>query len=127
MMRSATLRLPPFCLTSANHSGSRVSTVAVAVALPTKAGSSPTALSPVSRSFRRQTNRKSSSRRSGLLLGAHPDPITAKPARSAYVARGRKVTGVVILAARIQPVSISTQRAESEVCARTALLLGRPP
>jgi hypothetical protein len=42
-MRSATLRLPPFCLTSANHGG-RPSTVAVAVALPTKADSSPTAL-----------------------------------------------------------------------------------
>jgi hypothetical protein len=43
-MRSATLRLPPFCLTSANHSGSKPSTVAVAAASPTKPGSSPTAL-----------------------------------------------------------------------------------
>src|ERR1700689_1623986 len=43
-MRSAILRLPPFCLTRANHSGSRASTVAVAVASPRQAGSSPTAL-----------------------------------------------------------------------------------
>ena len=43
-MRSATLRLPPFCLTSANHNGSRASTAAVAVTSPTKTGSSPTAL-----------------------------------------------------------------------------------
>ena len=34
-MRSASLRSPPFCLTSANHNGSRASTVAVAVASPT--------------------------------------------------------------------------------------------
>ena len=35
--------MPSFCLTSANHNGSSASTVAVAVASPTKAGSSPTA------------------------------------------------------------------------------------
>ena len=41
-MRSAILRLPPFCLTRANHSGSRASTVAVAVASPRQAASRPT-------------------------------------------------------------------------------------
>src|ERR1700756_4709312 len=51
-MSGAPLRLPPFCLTSANHSGSRASTVAVAVASPTKAGSSPTALMSSSASAR---------------------------------------------------------------------------